>query len=171
MDAARRARRFTTEVCARWRVAQLAPDAAVVVTELVENTLRHTRMAPRLALELHRDELTVRVTDDDPGEAIMREGGHPPGLGLLLVAQTSREWGCERVPPGAKRCGRSCAERAAGGAGPPLSRTAGAPTTDGSRRACGTLPTRTGYPVLPSPTGMKRVAKQRGGSVRSEVSG
>ncbi|NIH84189.1 ATP-binding protein [Amycolatopsis granulosa] len=102
VDAARRARRFTTEVCARWRVAQLAPDAAVVVTELVENTLRHTRGAPRLALELHRDELTVRVTDDDPHEAVMREGGHPPGLGLLLVAQTSREWGCDRVPSGGK---------------------------------------------------------------------
>ncbi|GHE87099.1 hypothetical protein GCM10017786_18340 [Amycolatopsis deserti] len=107
LDAARRARRFTAEVCAKWRVPGLAPDAAVIVTELVENTLRHTGAAPRLELELHRDnlhgnELTVKVTDDDPREAVIRESGYPPGLGLLLVAQTSEQWGCRREPTGGK---------------------------------------------------------------------
>ncbi|MFJ8817782.1 ATP-binding protein [Amycolatopsis thermoflava] len=107
LDAARRARRFTTEVCAKWRVPGLAPDAVVIATELVENTLRHTRATPRLGLELHRDQLkgdqlTVKVTDDDPREAVIRESGHPPGLGLLLVAQTSEQWGCHREPAGGK---------------------------------------------------------------------
>lgn len=102
LDAARRARRFITDVCARWRVPGLAPDAAVIATELVENTLRHTRAAPRLALELDRDELTVQVTDDDPQAAVLREGVRPLGLGLLLVAQTSRRWGCRRARSGGK---------------------------------------------------------------------
>ncbi|WP_116103794.1 ATP-binding protein [Amycolatopsis thermalba] len=102
LDAARRARRFTTEMCAKWRVPGLAPDAPVIVTELVENTLRHTGAAPRLCLELHRDGLTVEVTDEDPRQPVIRESGRPPGLGLLLVAQTSEQWGCRREPSGGK---------------------------------------------------------------------
>jgi anti-sigma regulatory factor (Ser/Thr protein kinase) len=102
LDAARRARRFTNEACTSWRVPRLAQDAAIIATELVENTLRHTLAAPRLRLELHRDELTITVTDDDPNDVVLRESGCPPGFGLLLVAQTSRQWGCERAPSGGK---------------------------------------------------------------------
>lgn len=101
-DAGRRARRFTSEICAAWRVHRLTQDAAMIATELVENTLRHTRVAPRLGLELHRDQLTITVTDDDPRRAVVRESGSPPGFGLLLVAQTSWRWGCEQAPAGGK---------------------------------------------------------------------
>ncbi|GAB3587783.1 hypothetical protein GCM10027445_68280 [Amycolatopsis endophytica] len=102
LDAARRARRFTNEACVSWRVPRLAQDAAIIATELVENTLRHTCTAPRLRLTLRRNELTITVTDDDPNQVMLRENARPPGFGLLLVAQTSRQWGCERVPAGGK---------------------------------------------------------------------
>ncbi|MBB4689218.1 ATP-binding protein [Amycolatopsis jiangsuensis] len=94
--AAVRARESVREICEDWAVPGLIDDAKSVVTELVENALQHTDSTPRLRLELRRNRCTVAVTDDDPRPAVLRErlanaGG---GLGLKLVAQLSRVWGC-----------------------------------------------------------------------------
>jgi hypothetical protein len=102
-DAGRRARRLVARFCASRRVKALAPDAETLATELVENTLQHTESVPRLRLELRRGLLTVAVSDDDPAEAYLREGTDGrPSLGMLLVTQIARTWGCTPSRAGGK---------------------------------------------------------------------
>ncbi|OXM61187.1 ATP-binding protein [Amycolatopsis vastitatis] len=98
------ARRFVGEVCAEWAVPGYVEDAQLVVTELVENAVRHTGSSPRLRLELRRGVFSVAVSDDDPRPAVLLErlGVAEPGLGLRLVAQTARTWGCSRSWGGGK---------------------------------------------------------------------
>jgi anti-sigma regulatory factor (Ser/Thr protein kinase) len=98
------ARQFVTRVCAEWGIPEHTDDARIIATELVENTLRHTACTPRLRLELRRHVLTVAVGDDDPHPAVLRERprGGDSGLGLMLVAQVARVWGCSRSASGGK---------------------------------------------------------------------
>lgn len=100
-EAARQARRIVAEIRAGWRLGGLEPDAEIVATELVENTLRHTRSAPRPRLVLRDGALTVAVSDDDPG--VCAPDGTPnawPGLGMLLISRIARVWGCTRARAG-----------------------------------------------------------------------
>lgn len=98
------ARDFVRRVCDQWVAPDLADDALLVATELVENTIRHTTSAPRLRLELRRDILSVAVTDDDPRAAVLLErlGALEPGLGLRMVAQVAKVWGSSRSWSGGK---------------------------------------------------------------------
>jgi anti-anti-sigma regulatory factor len=103
-DASALARRFVQRVCGEWGVPGLTEDAQLVATELVENVIRHTRSAPRLRLELRKGMFTVAVTDDDLRLAIIVERISPldPGLGLRMVIQVAKVWGCSRSWSGGK---------------------------------------------------------------------
>ncbi|WP_326950440.1 ATP-binding protein [Amycolatopsis sp. NBC_01307] len=98
------ARQFVARVCAEWGVPEHEEDAQLIATEFVENTIRHTIYAPRLRLELRRGIFTVAVGDDDPCPAVRHErlGPGEAGLGLQLVAQVARVWGCSRSWSGGK---------------------------------------------------------------------
>jgi anti-anti-sigma regulatory factor/anti-sigma regulatory factor (Ser/Thr protein kinase) len=98
------ARQFVSRVCAEWGVPEYEEDGRLIATELVENTIRHTVSAPRLRLELRRGLFTVSVGDDDPHPAVLHERLSPgdAGLGLRLVAQVARVWGCSRSWAGGK---------------------------------------------------------------------
>ncbi|WP_410612459.1 ATP-binding protein [Amycolatopsis sp. lyj-109] len=98
------ARDFVTEVCRAWRIPELIDDAVVLVTELVENTLQHTRSRPEVRVDLRRGIYTIAVADDDPRPAELheRQTATEPGLGLELVAQFARAWGCSRSWAGGK---------------------------------------------------------------------
>ncbi|WP_342750237.1 ATP-binding protein [Amycolatopsis australiensis] len=97
------ARSFVGRVCAEWDVPEHVEDALMIATELVENAIRHTTSTPRLRLELRRGVFTVAVADDDPRPAVLFELPRPGhGLGLRLVAQTSRVWGCSGSWTGGK---------------------------------------------------------------------
>ncbi|MEU0797782.1 ATP-binding protein [Amycolatopsis sp. NPDC005961] len=98
------ARAFVRGTCAEWRVPELAEDAALVATELVENTLRHTDSVPRLRLELRRRRLSVEVADESPRPAVVREGLDltETGLGLRMVAKVAKVWGSSRRRSGGK---------------------------------------------------------------------
>jgi anti-anti-sigma regulatory factor len=98
------AREFVRRVCDEWRVPQHIENAQLIATEFVENTIRHTFSRPRLRLELRRRVLTVSVADDDPRQAVLLERVRlgEPGLGLLMVAQVARVWGCSRSWSGGK---------------------------------------------------------------------
>lgn len=71
---------------------ELAEDAELVATELVENALRHTDSAPRLRLELRRRRLSVEVADESPRPAVVREGLDltETGIGLRMVAKVAK---------------------------------------------------------------------------------
>ncbi|OLR92936.1 ATP-binding protein [Actinokineospora bangkokensis] len=90
-------------VCREWGVPpERAEPAAQIACELVTNTLVHTTSEARLRLELHRGLFTVAVGDDDPRRAVLRDpaaaAGGDPGLGLLVVAQLAKAWGCSSGP-------------------------------------------------------------------------
>ncbi|MEU4253102.1 ATP-binding protein [Amycolatopsis sp. NPDC026612] len=99
-----RARGFVRGVCAEWMVPELAEDAELVATELVENALRHTDSAPRLQLELRRGTLAVEVSDESERPAMLRERLNPAdaGLGLRMVTKVAKIWGSSRSGSGGK---------------------------------------------------------------------
>lgn len=96
------ARRFVRDVCEDWSVtAEVAGDAAAVLTELVENTLQHTHAEPRIRAELREGMLTVAVADTDPGSPVpVEENDRRHGWGLRLVARLSTAWGCTPAADG-----------------------------------------------------------------------
>ncbi|MEV6876204.1 ATP-binding protein [Amycolatopsis sp. NPDC051128] len=98
------ARGFVRGVCGEWMVPELAEDAELIATELVENALRHTDSVPRLRLELRRRMLTVEVADESARPAVLREGLDPvaAGLGLRLVTKVAKLWGSSRSGSGGK---------------------------------------------------------------------
>jgi signal transduction histidine kinase len=98
------ARGFVRGTCAEWMVPELAEDAELVATELVENALRHTDSAPRLRLDLRRGWLTVEVADESARPAVLREGLDllETGLGLRMVTKVAKKWGSSRSWSGGK---------------------------------------------------------------------
>lgn len=93
----------------QWAIDQIAPlyrdhaplsgDLALVVSELVTNSVRAAAHRVQLVIEAHHAGVTVAVTDDAAGVPAKR--GPPPespgGRGLLIVAALARQWG---VAPG-----------------------------------------------------------------------
>jgi anti-sigma regulatory factor (Ser/Thr protein kinase) len=77
-------------------------DAALIVSELVTNALRHGEGATVLRAALSATEVQVSVTDSGDGEPRML----PPdpdrvgGLGLVVVDRVSAEWGVAPFPGG-----------------------------------------------------------------------
>lgn len=104
LTSAHDAREFVRDTCARWGLGSVTDDAVLVANELVSNTVVHTSSPPRLRVELRRGLLTVAVSDDAPGEAIVRDprGGLEGVHGLLLVAQLAAAWGCLPTSDGGK---------------------------------------------------------------------
>ncbi|WP_146231874.1 ATP-binding protein [Lentzea atacamensis] len=89
------AREFVRDVCEQWQLPALRNDALLVVSELVENAVRHARSEPDLQVELRPCTLSIAVRDDDPTPAVQTEalpdvGGH---RGLELVDRLSLRWG------------------------------------------------------------------------------
>ncbi|MCR6483798.1 ATP-binding protein [Amycolatopsis sp. OK19-0408] len=113
------ARDFVRRICGEWGAAVLTDDALLVVTELVENAIRHTASAPRVRLELRRHILSIAVGDDDPHPAVLRErlGALEPGLGLRMVAQVAKVWGSTPSWSGGKVVWAVLTRRAAPGRG------------------------------------------------------
>lgn len=80
----------------------LLDDAALLVSELVTNSVRHAATAPRSRLRLRVERLPagirVEVLDWGPGlsprAARTRDEG---GFGLLLVQRLATRWGIERT--------------------------------------------------------------------------
>lgn len=99
-----RARGFVRGMCAEWMVPELAEDAELIATELVENTLRHTDSAPRLRLELRRGTLFVAVSDESRRPAVLREGLDlaRAGLGLRMITKVAKRWGSSGSRSGGK---------------------------------------------------------------------
>ncbi|MFC3964881.1 ATP-binding protein [Nocardia jiangsuensis] len=102
--SARAAREFVARMCVRWRIAELFNDAQLLVTELVENAMRHAIGDVRVRLDLRARGVTVAVADADPQPAVLREpaAGEVQAYGLHVVADLAAAWGCAPCWPTGK---------------------------------------------------------------------
>ncbi|KKK05859.1 ATP-binding protein [Micromonospora sp. HK10] len=100
-DACRRARELVTDACTRWNIPELAGPAALVLTELVGNAVRHAGTPMHVTLTLRKPYLRVAVMDGSPAAARAVADHNPRaegGRGLLLVRELTQRWGT--VPAG-----------------------------------------------------------------------
>lgn len=103
------ARRHLSRELLAWGVTEtVVDDAAVIVSELLSNALRHARALPgagqvKVAWIRHGDEVEVAVTDG--GAATEPRKGQPAlsslgGRGLAIVETLSQSWGVRREGEG-----------------------------------------------------------------------
>ncbi|MEU4424154.1 ATP-binding protein [Actinoplanes sp. NPDC024001] len=96
VGAARRSREVITEACGRWEQPELAGNACIVATEMVNNVVAHARTPMRVLLALHGDTMSVAVRD---GSTVIPRFTGPVaptsygGRGLLLIDSVSARWG------------------------------------------------------------------------------
>jgi len=91
------ARRLIVEACHGWRLTHLAPVAALVVTELVSNGVRHAGTSMELSATNTGRHLHVAVRDFafEPARLVGSDGDFVPGgRGLLIVEGVTTSWGC-----------------------------------------------------------------------------
>lgn len=98
VDAPRRARLLTVDTLAEWGAEAMAEDAALLVSELVTNAVKHAGSSSRLELQLETTKLWIGVMDHGPGEAAIRPPASDGGWGLRFVQHTSSAWGTTRHP-------------------------------------------------------------------------
>ncbi|MBG0816080.1 SpoIIE family protein phosphatase [Planomonospora sp. ID82291] len=96
------ARRFLTATLRSWHCAQLTDTACLLASELLTNTVRHTRGPATLRLLRTRDGLTVEVTDhsaDLPRPRRARSTDEA-GRGLAILQALADAWGAHPTATG-----------------------------------------------------------------------
>lgn len=98
------ARAVVREACELWGLTRLIDDAVLVVSELVENAIRHARSESVLRVELRPGGLSLAVHDDDPTppELITPRLDVPGHRGVQLVDRISIAWGTAPSSDGGK---------------------------------------------------------------------
>ncbi len=103
VGAARRARELITEICLRWDFPELAGDACIVATEMVNNVVAHARTPMRVLLARLGDAISVAVRDESPAQPRFSGPVAPTaygGRGLLLIDSVASRWGRLGLPGG-----------------------------------------------------------------------
>jgi anti-sigma regulatory factor (Ser/Thr protein kinase) len=79
-------------------------DAAVMVSELATNVIRHTGSEAEIAITTDEGSVRIDVHDDDQGHPEVQplDPGRVGGNGLRIVEAWSTEWGVSRRPGGGK---------------------------------------------------------------------
>jgi anti-sigma regulatory factor (Ser/Thr protein kinase) len=101
LDAPRAARRFVIDTLGQWgQPDELVNDAALVVTELASNAVRHARSPFWVVMSGSAGSVRVSVRDRSQAPPIVRprQSGAPltqSGRGLALVASLAARWGTE----------------------------------------------------------------------------
>jgi anti-sigma regulatory factor (Ser/Thr protein kinase) len=95
LTSAGQARDFVGMLCRSWGVPDVLMEAEMVVTELVENAVRHSGSECDVTVELGGDTLTIGVGDhgEQPPQLQHPRLDQSGGRGLLLVQTVSRDWG------------------------------------------------------------------------------
>jgi hypothetical protein len=96
VGAARRSREIITEACGRWEQPELAGNACIVATEMVNNVVAHARTPMRVLLALHGETMSVAVRDGSPSMPRFNGVVAPTsygGRGLLLIDSVADRWG------------------------------------------------------------------------------
>ena len=103
--AAGLARRATREALVSWALGHLEETAALLVSELVGNAVRHVRagaMALELRLETSDGRLRIEVHDADPRPPQPRTPAEldESGFGFVLVQALADGWGVRETASG-----------------------------------------------------------------------
>jgi anti-sigma regulatory factor (Ser/Thr protein kinase) len=99
----RGARRFLADTLTAWRApGDLYDDAALVVTELTVNAIKHAKSGFTVSLERTGDGMRITVGDVDPTRPARRSSSvdATSGRGLLLVDAVAAAWGSTPTPGG-----------------------------------------------------------------------
>lgn len=77
-------------------------DAAIVVSELITNTVVHAGTGFRLEICLDTNSIRISVEDDEAGLPVLREPSldAASGRGLVIVDRLATEWGVEPLQHG-----------------------------------------------------------------------
>ncbi|MGO4596056.1 MEDS domain-containing protein [Terrabacter sp. 2RAF25] len=96
------ARHFVVDVLRSWGHADLAPDAALIVSELATNALRHAASPFRAVVDRRRGGLRVGVEDATEAPLQRREItiDDVSGRGAHIVEALSERWGSSPLPGG-----------------------------------------------------------------------
>jgi hypothetical protein len=102
--ASRLARDFVSRTCLDWGLAQGIASACLVVSELVNNGLRHAVTDMDLALARHGGLLRLALRDRgaEPSKEPARDLESVSGRGLSLIDACSRAWGVLPAADGGK---------------------------------------------------------------------
>ncbi|MFE9168871.1 SpoIIE family protein phosphatase [Streptomyces kebangsaanensis] len=97
-----RARAAVREQLHAWGLARLADPAALMVSELVTNAVRHSHGRPVELRLVRGDTLLCEVEDDDHDLPTLLNAGpaDESGRGLRVVSTLAREWGTSRTGTG-----------------------------------------------------------------------
>ncbi|MFG2575007.1 SpoIIE family protein phosphatase [Streptomyces sp. NPDC048481] len=97
-----RARAAVRERLHGWGLDALADTAALMVSELVTNAVRHSRGRPAGLRLVRGDTLLCEVEDDDHElpDLLSAGPGDESGRGLRVVSALAREWGASRTADG-----------------------------------------------------------------------
>ena len=98
------ARTWARVILAGWDLVRLAGDGALILSELVTNSVVHAAgRAVGIWLMTDRECLVIMVGDpcpDMPVRAKTPDTGEPSGRGLVIVSALAAQWGAYRVPSG-----------------------------------------------------------------------
>ena len=100
--AVSRARAWAAQLCQQWNAGDVCDDAALLVSELVNNAILHA--GTELLVELSRagNTILIAVTDGSTRPVRLRTSAPQAkaGRGLLLVDALSTRWGVTAWPTG-----------------------------------------------------------------------
>ena len=96
------ARQFVRKCCRDWGFADPDESAALIVSELVTNALRHATGPIILFLGRRVDRMVMSVEDGSPypAEVDVRGPLAESGRGMLLVESLAASWGESELPTG-----------------------------------------------------------------------
>lgn len=100
--SASKARTLVSRACRNWNVPHIADDAELVITELVENAIRHTGTPCDVDIELSEGRLRITTHDGSTVPPRRRYPGldRPGGRGLLLIEKLCQDWGFDILDDG-----------------------------------------------------------------------
>ncbi|MDQ0749947.1 anti-sigma regulatory factor (Ser/Thr protein kinase) [Streptomyces africanus] len=103
-ESAGRARRLVCVALAAWGLDELADDGALIVSELVSNTVRHARCRSIRVTVTRPEPSRVRIGVVDKSKRLpeLRDPrrGDESGRGLVLVGALAKDWGTDHLPWG-----------------------------------------------------------------------
>ena len=70
-------------------------DVALVLSELVTNSVRHAGAEDEISVELETSEENIRVEVTDHGPCFSKEGPRNGGMGLDIVDKIADRWGVD----------------------------------------------------------------------------